>query len=417
MEDKTQISNSGSSDRNEKTVVMSSNSKAENSTPKEQGNAPEGNPSNEKAQDTTPPNNSNSKTSEDFIKDSKSKKSSAPAVAAGIGAAIATGVAGVALGATNSDKINEVVGNAFGADETPPSPEDVPLAEASTTEEENSVQDLPEEDSFLTISETSEADLSEDSMSSLEISGADQEGNVYSVSFLDIDGDGEYDIQNVEFQTVDGVTISYTEYGDALDPTFMDDLVLAGNTDYVDCGFCDVQGVSMMDSYLYEIQPGDTLSEIAEANNTSVEHLMELNPQISDPDLIYSGNNLIVPDGDSFDFPVQEYPDSPELIPVETDTYWDPEGGDVIFDGPNETIGGGFEGGEGDYLPIDQNELPNGGLGSIDWESFYDNPVENPYTNELESIDFEAMETPQSYNEMDYGMEDFGLDESGMGFI
>jgi LysM repeat protein len=407
MEDKTQISNSGSSDRNEKTVVMSSNSKAENSTPKEQGNAPEGNPSNEKAQDTTPPNNSNSKTSEDFIKDSKSKKSSAPAVAAGIGAAIATGVAGVALGATNSDKINEVVGNAFGADETPPSPEDVPVAEASTTEEENSVQDLPEEDSFLTISETSEADLSEDSMSSLEISGADQEGNVYSVSFLDIDGDGEYDIQNVEFQTVDGVTISYTEYGDALDPTFMDDLVLAGNTDYVDCGFCDVQGVSMMDSYLYEIQPGDTLSEIAEANNTSVEHLMELNPQISDPDLIYSGNNMIVPDGDSYEF----------LENSESNTFITEDGGFPEGDLVNVDFDDSMYVEEDYFVSEEQTELPNAELGSIDWESFYDNPVENPYTNELESMDFEAMETPQSYNEMDYGMEDFGLDESGMGFI
>jgi LysM repeat protein len=406
MEDKTQISNSGSPDRNEKTVVMSSNSKAENSIPKKEGNAPEGNPSDEKVQDATPPNNPKSKTPEDFIKDSKSKKSSAPAVAAGIGAAIATGVAGVALGATNSDKINEVVGNAFGADETPPSPEDVPVAEASTTEED-SVQDLPEEDNFLITSETSDAELNEDSMSSLEISGADQEGNVFSVSFLDIDGDGEYDIQNVEFQTVDGVTISYTEYGDSLDSTFLDDLLLADNPDYVDCGFCDVQGVSMMNSYLYEIQPGDTLSEIAEANNTSVEHLMELNPQISDPDLIYSGNNLIVPDGDCFEF----------LENSESNTFITDDGG--LQDGylVNEEFDNSMYGEEEYFVSEEQTELPNEELGSIDWESFYDNPVENPYTNELDAMDFEAMETPQSYNEMDYGMEDFGLDESGMGFI
>ncbi len=407
MEDKTQISNSGSSDRNEKTVVMSSNSKAENSMPKEQGNTPEGNPSNETAQDATPPKNPNTKTSEDFIKDSKSKKSIAPAVAAGIGAAMASGVAGVALGATNSDKIKEVVGNVFGAEETPPSPEDVPEAEVSTSPTEN-IQGNTDGNTIQPVSEPTEAEAGEDGMSSLEISGADQEGNVYSVSFLDVDGDGEYDIQNVEFQTVDGVTISYTEYGDSLNPTFMDDLLLAGNTDYVDCGFCDVQGVSMMDSYLYEIQPGDTLSEIALANNTSVEHLMELNPQISDPDLIYSGNNLIVPDGDSFEY--SETLESNTFIAEETDGFLEGEMVNVEFDDSMYV--------EEDYFVSEgQTELPNAELGSIDWESFYDNPVENPYTNELESIDFEAMETPQSYNEMDYGMEDFGLDESGMGFI
>jgi len=54
---------------------------------------------------------------------------------------------------------------------------------------------------------------------------------------------------------------------------------------------------------------------------------------------------------------------------------------------------------------------------SIDWSSFYDNPVENPYTTELDSMDFQAMETPQSYNESDYGMGDFSIDESGLGFF
>ena len=93
----------------------------------------------------------------------------------------------------------------------------------------------------------------------------------------------------------------------------------------------------------------------------------------------------------------------------------------VIFEEPIETVDEILDDSmfvEEDYfVSEEQTELPNEELGSIDWESFYDSPVENPYTNELESMDFEAMETPQSYNEMDYGMEDFGLDESGMGFI
>ena len=44
----------------------------------------------------------------------------------------------------------------------------------------------------------------------------------------------------------------------------------------------------------YEIQPGDTLSEIALKNNTSIEKLMEDNQNISNPDLIYAGDYLVI---------------------------------------------------------------------------------------------------------------------------
>jgi LysM repeat protein len=416
MEDKTQLSNSDSSDRNEKTVVMGSNSKVESSMPKEQVNGPEVDNKKEKVQDAASPNNTESKSSEDFIKDSKSKSSVSPAVVVGAGAAIASGVAGVALGATFSENIKEVLGNPFESEETSPSSEEAPLVEASTTTEGNSVQEVSEEDTVQTVSETIEAEANEGNMSSLEISGIDQEGNVYSVSFLDIDGDGESDIQTAEFQTVDGLTITYTEFGNSLDSTFTNDILLADNTDYVDCGFCGVQEVSMMDSYLYEIQPGDTLSELAAANNTNVEHLMDLNPQISDADLIYAGNNLIVPNGDSFVNP--ESSQSNTFIAEEFEVVQE---GDIYGEEPIETVDeildDSFFVEDEFYVSEEQTELPNEELGSIDWESFYDNPVDNPYTNELEAMDFEAMETPQSYNEMDYGMEDFGMDESAIGFI
>jgi LysM repeat protein len=381
MEDKTQLSGAESSGKSEKTVVMSSNSKAENSIPKEQGNGPEGDSVKEKETGST--NNPNSKSSDEFIKDSQSKRSVAPVVAAGVAAAAATGVAGVALGATYSEQIKEVVGNPFATEETPSS-EDVPLAEASVTEEDN----------FQTASVT-ETEMTMDGMSSLEISGMDQEGNVYSVSFLDFDGDGESDIQTAEFQSVDGVTVTFTEYGNSLNSVFTDDLLLAENTDYVDCGYCGVQELSMMDSYLYEIQPGDTLSEIAAANNTTVEHLMELNPQISDPDLIYAGSNMIIPDGDSVVYPLNSEPDT------------------FISEGFDDSM---FVE-EDYYISEEQTETPSGEFVAIDWESFYDNPVDNPYTNELEGMDFEAMETPQSYYETDYGTDDFGLEESGFGFL
>jgi LysM repeat protein len=404
MEDKTQLSNSESSDNNEKTVVMSSGQKPENSEPKAPEKGPESDP--DKVKVDASQNNSNSKSSEDFIKDSKSKSSVSPAIVAGVGAAIVSGVAGVALGATYSEEIKEVVGNPFEADETLPS-EEVPLAEASSTVESDAVQ---------LESVNIEGDVNLAGMSSLEISGTDQEGNVYSVSFLDIDGDGESDIQTAEFQTVDGLTITYTEFGNFLDSSFTNDLLLADNTDYVDCGYCGFQEVSMMDSYLYEIQPGDTLSELAAANNTSVEHLMELNPHISDPNLIYAGHNLIIPEGNSFEYPQNS--ESITFIAEEIDTY---QSGEFSVEGPVEMISEGIDDSmfvEEDYfIPEEQTETPTGDFEAIDWESFYDNPVSNPYTTELDGMDFEAMETPQSYYETDYGMSDFGMEDSGFGFL
>ena len=46
----------------------------------------------------------------------------------------------------------------------------------------------------------------------------------------------------------------------------------------------------------YTLQPGDTLSEIAERFGTTVSSLSALNG-ISDPNLIYAGNTLRIPQG------------------------------------------------------------------------------------------------------------------------
>lgn len=45
----------------------------------------------------------------------------------------------------------------------------------------------------------------------------------------------------------------------------------------------------------YTVKSGDTLSEIAVDHDTTVSHLMELNPSIDDPDLIYAGQTIKVP--------------------------------------------------------------------------------------------------------------------------
>jgi LysM repeat protein len=45
----------------------------------------------------------------------------------------------------------------------------------------------------------------------------------------------------------------------------------------------------------YRIQSGDTLSRIAQRNNTSVSELMKANPQIKDANKIYAGRTLNIP--------------------------------------------------------------------------------------------------------------------------
>lgn len=47
--------------------------------------------------------------------------------------------------------------------------------------------------------------------------------------------------------------------------------------------------------FRYTINWGDTLSGIAVKYRTSIPVLMELNPQITNPDKIYAGHTILVP--------------------------------------------------------------------------------------------------------------------------
>ena len=55
----------------------------------------------------------------------------------------------------------------------------------------------------------------------------------------------------------------------------------------------------------YLIQPGDTLSEIAEKFNTSVDTLCKIN-NIENPDLIYAGDTLLIPKNNTTYYVIQE---------------------------------------------------------------------------------------------------------------
>ncbi len=46
---------------------------------------------------------------------------------------------------------------------------------------------------------------------------------------------------------------------------------------------------------IYTIQSGDTLTSLAERFNTTVSAILQANPQITTPGLIYAGQRLVIP--------------------------------------------------------------------------------------------------------------------------
>lgn len=376
MDDKTKITNptSSSPENSEKTVVMSSNQNQ--GRPNQETTKVSESKSEPKIESNTDTQNDLGKAAKDFVANSKNKKSVSSSMAAG-GAAV-SGVAGVALGVGFSEEIKGVFAKSITEEEMGIIGE-VPIAEAVSLEEEI----IPPMEVEPPI------ELEIDESSKIEFSYEDAQGNIFSVSFIDIDGDGQIDNQTLKFELVDGTSISYSESGNALEPLFSGDFQLAEYTDYISAGYCSPAQVGMMDSYLYQIQPGDTLSEIAAANNTSIANIMELNPQISDPNMIFAGHNLIIPEGDNIGNPYENW--------------------GQVFD--SQLLA------EESYF-IEENEIAQSGeFASIDWESYYDSPVQNPYSVELAGIDFETMETPQSYYETDFDMGDYGMDDLGFGFL
>jgi hypothetical protein len=78
---------------------------------------------------------------------------------------------------------------------------------------------------------------------------------------------------------------------------FANNMNMATNEDHVNLQQVSNQFESGATS-IYEIQAGDTLSEIALSNDTSVNDIMEVNPNIQDADLIYAGDEIIIPGGE-----------------------------------------------------------------------------------------------------------------------
>ena len=123
----------------------------------------------------------------------------------------------------------------------------------------------------------------------------------YEITAIDVDGDNQADIMTIEADMVDGSHISMSASGSALDSLMIEDVQLADHNDYiVQASENTFEGFSgeCIGASEYHIQSGDTLSEIAAANGTSVAHIMELNPSIDDPNVIYAGDDILIPEND-----------------------------------------------------------------------------------------------------------------------
>jgi hypothetical protein len=258
--------------------------------------------------------------------ESNSGKVSGGAFAAGVAAA---GVAGTALGATFSEEIKSVIdGEGFGGPESPEAE-----AAAATTEEklqnpESQGQFTSVKDDTNHISDTPNHAPSTPDLNSIELSSIDENGNIFTVSLTDVDGDGQADLAQQGVTLVDGTSIVITQpgdqfinsmYGGAENIASADDFNNIGsNTSFANAG--DLDQSDFVDSNnLVEAEPMNIGDEVGEAstgdvveNLTTNDDIQELQPVEGEVDIttneVTSGDSIV---------------DTSSTVEVETGTNYD----------------------------------------------------------------------------------------------
>ena len=302
----------------------------------------------------------------------KQSGTSKAAVAAGV---VGASVAGAALGTIYSDEIKD----AFPVEgfDAPESPE----AEAQTATPENPINQVGNasvvDNAHQAINGTN---APVDHSSTYEMSATDAHGNTYSVSFIDNDSDGKIDSQTANIHFVDGSTISYTETGDNLNPLFSNNSGIASPEDF--SGMPGIVEGDIADSHIYEVQAGDTLSQIAADNDTSIANIMELNPEISDPDVLYAHQNIEIPNNDNISNPY--------------------EGGVGLGNDSVEYVEESIAYNDDSIGIVDEASTPDGNYEDVDWNSFEEDPVvadNSDYDSALSQTDFDDYGSTDSYYE------------------
>ena len=364
---------------------------------------------------------SNTKKPVESLKETENKKSqgiSKGGFAAGVGAA---GVGGVAAGTAFSDDIRGVFGGSDSddnesenpvdsADTTDVSEADVDDVTMASVVNEVTDEDLVEAeeitpddvsmevayDESVIEAEYIEMEADMDVPNEMHIEVSDSDG-FYEVTITDFDGDNQIDSMTVEAELVDGSHVSFSASGTVLDALMESDgFELANTSDYLEQAHLDTfdgYGGESIGAGEYHIQSGDTLSEIAEAHGTSVAHIMDLNPSITDPNVIYSGDDILIPENDVVSGPYDgwrpewsdSYENSDSTANVESESYESEDHVNV-----EEYEADSHEDGTSDYSE------PDSEFESMNWESFEDQPMED-YSAYFDQEDFASYDAPDAY--------------------
>ena len=260
---------------------------------------------------------------------------------------------------------------------------------------------------------------------SIHMKFSDAEGS-YEVTLHDNDGEHHVDEMTVDAQLVDGSHVSFSASGTLLEDLLQKDhFDLANSNDFlshVNTGSIEHFTPESLGAVDYEIQYGDTLSDLAQANHTTVAHIMELNPNLDNPNVIYAGNHIVIPTGDHASNPYQGWnpqwsEPSVDPSPIENenhhvshDEFTDSEHHDINIDevdsgqiyreggsyesAADEVYGEDTEGSSFEYDGVNDSV----DYDSMDWQSFEDQPVDD-YYGQLGNEEFDNYESPESYFE------------------
>ncbi len=332
--------------------------------------------------------------------DDKNKISKGTVVVAGVAAGVVGATAGVAAGVHYSDEIK----NAFTQTESN-APESIAQEEQNnaqnqTTETANNTASTGTTENATpvhTTNDTNGANLvsnaatdniettNANNPSTLNIEYHDNTGT-YEISCIDVNSDGKIDSMTMNAEMVDGTSVSYTATGETLDQLLMGDVQPASQNDYISFNpnsdvidlNCEIpEATDFPETSSYTIQSGDTLSEIAAQNNTTVEELMAHNPQIDDPNLIYTGHELNIP-GQNAEIITSE---SNEVI------------SEVLPEYDTNIVHNTFD-------AIETNETTE--YAQTDWQSFEDAPVDmsaidGNYQTAMNETDFDNFGNSDNY--------------------
>jgi LysM repeat protein len=385
-------------------------------------------------------NNNNNLNADQRSPDNTQNKEKISPLAAGVAAAAAGAVGfagGVHYERLESEQSQEVTAEkTMSEDSFNEHAETVEAGSESESVESPSAEEIPiesnSESSDVIHSHTAAQDASNivdaDVISSELSYSFSSDNGVFEVSWEDINHDGNPDL--VDFISMDqaGNMASFSASGEMLDALAtgandgVDDYESGVTFDNAteDESMSDLSvnetsnGISDFDNFnVYEVQPGDTLSEIAFEHGTSIDHIMAENPQIDDPNLIYTGEEILVPTQDDEASPYAHWePESAGGFAAGEDGI-DPSSLDV-YGGANDSFGFSDIASdevydysmEGDsYYEMDSVEAAAG----VDGYYSETGADSNNYQTEYESTDFETYGEYES-SEGENSFEDYNTD-------